>query len=152
MSADPSSTPSSNSNQIRNSALKGAIIGIGVGVVLAGLSIAFSLWRRRRLLQRRRFETNFGPTPFLVRPLVPVHNPGQPHVPSTRRAEARPVRVARVPDAKKKPVDLHALQEIPRALTASPRRTANDTRGNRGEKHIIPRGTQVVPQAHIPMA
>lgn len=131
-------------NEAKLSAIKGAVIGIGVGALLACLSIAFLVWRRRHRLERRRFETLFGPTPFLVRPPPPVNKPSPRVARPARRTEARTAGIVRFSDAIKNSVD---PPRAPRA-TAAPKRTAKDFKGNWG-RNIDVKATRAVPPAHI---
>lgn len=133
--------------------LEGALIGAGVGILLACLTITLLLWRERRRSERRRFETIFGPTPFLVRsPLsLPVahHTVRRPRTSPRRVAEASTIGLVGFSGTRRKSVD-YPLRQVPRgippAFITPPKGTETDLKGI-WEENI--RRTQAFPQAHI---
>ncbi|KLO06835.1 hypothetical protein SCHPADRAFT_910011 [Schizopora paradoxa] len=133
--------------------LEGALIGAVIGITLAGLIIAIVLWRERRRSKRRRFETDFGPTPFLLRNRPPLaqQNTRRPRASSSRRAEANTMGAVKLLDAKRKSFGHSAERgprEIPRAFTSPPKKAEFDFKSAFREdaqrkKHI--------PEAHLPI-
>jgi len=141
--------------QETNATLKGTLIGVGAGLALAGLCIAFFLWNHRRRLERRRLETMFGPTPFIVRPNNPVTNINRPNAHPTGAGTAVS-RVVQSAEASKKLDDPHnpSHRAASRARAATPKRPAIDLKQHPGIDHFRVPGRKVanLPPVYAPSA
>ena len=140
-------------NRTISPVLEGALIGAVIGISLAGLVIAFVLWRERRLVERQRFETNYGPTPFLLRSLPPLaqQNTSRPRASSSRRAETKAMVAFQVLGGDRKTFGRsaeRAPREIPRAFTTPSKRAECDFKGAFREDT---QRKKCIPQAHLPI-